>query len=96
MSAVADSSANFSGFTGAVSGAASPQSLNMNGPATVTANFTLLPDFTVGFNNPNQNLNPLTISEGGGTFVPIVVSAVGGFSSASNTRFLRSELGMLR
>src|SRR5205814_8576228 len=40
VAAAANSGYQFSGFTGALSGAATPQNVNMTGPATVTANFS--------------------------------------------------------
>jgi hypothetical protein len=80
VGATANSGAHFTGFAGALSTAATPQNLTMNGPASVTANFTLTPDFTVSFNS-TESLSPLSINPGGGSFVPIVVGAVGGFTS---------------
>jgi hypothetical protein len=42
VSATANSGYSFSGFSGALTGSSSPQNLTMNGPASVTANFTIV------------------------------------------------------
>jgi uncharacterized repeat protein (TIGR02543 family) len=52
----------FSGWSGSSSGIGNPVSLRMDGPATVTANFTLLPGAAV------ETLDPLVGSGGAGTF----------------------------
>ena len=81
VAAVANSTANFSAFTGALSGSTTPQPLTLNGPSTVTANFTVTPDFAVNFNDA-QNLYPLYINPNGGSVVPVAVNRVGGFANS--------------
>ncbi len=83
VGASANNSAQFSGFSGALSGVATPQTLTMNGPSTVTANFSLTPDFTVSFNTP-QNLYPLSINPGNQDPIGILVGSVAGFSGPVN------------
>jgi sugar lactone lactonase YvrE len=48
VSASASSGYHFSGFTGGLNGVTNPQTLTMNAPSTVTANFTSAPVVTTG------------------------------------------------
>ena len=57
----------FTGFTGALSGATTPQNLTMNAPASVTANFTVANGGTSWYNSAWSSRKPLTIPSTSGS-----------------------------
>ena len=78
ISASANSGYQFLGFSGALSGTTSPQSLPpINGPETVTANFALAtgPNFSLAI---TQSPNQIPVG-GSGTYI-IGITAIDGFS----------------
>jgi hypothetical protein len=66
VTAVPDSGAGFTGFSGALSGTANPQSLQMNGDKAITAAFAALVSLGVSTSGPGS----VTLSPPGGSYLP--------------------------
>jgi hypothetical protein len=74
VSATANGGYAFSGFTGNLSGTTTPQSLTMNAPASVTANFNGTSNFTVS--NP-----AMTVASGASSNTTVSIALLNGFNS---------------
>ena len=78
ITATAATGYQFAGFSGALGGTGTPQSVTVNGPLSVGATFTSIatPDFTL------TTPAPVTVSTGGTGQTSTTVTPVNGFSSA--------------
>jgi len=85
LTATPNSNFQFSGWSGALSGAANPQSLIMNGPESVTANFTALA-CAYGA-SPNSASLPAAASNGN-TLTVTPTSSCGSWSAASPVNWI--------
>ena len=69
----------FTGFSGGLTGATTPQILTLNAPATVSANFAPAPDFTIAVTPP---ASPVAMAGGAGATYTVTVGSLNGFNGA--------------
>ena len=78
LTATPNSASTFTGWSGAGCSATAPCSITLNINQAVTANFTLIPTFTLA----GSALTPSTISAGSAATSTMTVTSVGGFNSS--------------
>jgi hypothetical protein len=80
ISATADPGQSFTGWSGALSGTQNPRTLRMNGPRTVTANFTALYTLTLlPSSGGSIGANPSSASYSAGSVVTLTATPSPGF-----------------